>query len=50
MIAIGYPGDASSLPEALAEREAAPRERKALSSFVFGATWGEAPATPLSDS
>ncbi len=40
-IAIGYPGDASSLPEHLKERENAPRERKPLKSFVFAGKWGE---------
>ena len=41
MIAIGYPGEADALPEELAKREAAPRERKPLEEFVFGASWGE---------
>ena len=41
-IAIGYPGDASSLPDQLRERENAPRERKPLKSFVFEGKWGEA--------
>jgi nitroreductase len=40
-IAIGYPGDASSLPDQLRERENAPRERKPLKSFVFTGKWGE---------
>lgn len=39
--AIGYPGDASSLPDQLRERENAPRERKPLKSFVFEGQWGE---------
>lgn len=39
-IAIGYPGDASSLPDQLREREKAPRERKALDSFLFTGAWG----------
>lgn len=39
--AIGYPGDASSLPDQLRERENAPRERKPLNSFVFEGKWGE---------
>lgn len=43
MIAIGHPGDAGDLPDELAAREAAPRERKALTSFVFGATFDTAP-------
>jgi nitroreductase len=37
---IGYPGDASSLPDPLREREVAPRERKSLESFVMGGHWG----------
>lgn len=40
-LAIGYPGDASALPDQLRERENAPRERKALKSFVFEGKWGE---------
>lgn len=39
-IAIGYQGDASTLPEALRERELAPRSRKPLREFVFSETWG----------
>ena len=38
-IALGYPGDPNSLPEDLRTRELAPRERKSLSSFVFGGKW-----------
>jgi nitroreductase len=40
--AIGYPGDPANLPEQLREKEVAPRERKALDSFVFTGLWGEA--------
>ncbi|MEO6202085.1 MAG: nitroreductase family protein [Nitrospirales bacterium] len=40
-IAIGYQGDASTLPEALRERELAPRSRKPLREFVFSDTWGQ---------
>jgi len=40
MVAIGYPGEPDSLPEALAERETAPRARRPLEEFVFGADWG----------
>jgi nitroreductase len=40
-LAIGYPGDSSSLPVALREKELAPRERNPLSTFVFSGTWGE---------
>ncbi len=35
MMAIGYPGDPSLLPEDLRTREAAARERKPLAEFVF---------------
>lgn len=40
-IAIGYPGPATNLSAELQEREAAPRERKPLGTFVFGGTFGE---------
>jgi nitroreductase len=40
-IAIGYPGDPSSLPSDLRERELAPREREPQSAFVFSGKWGE---------
>ncbi len=40
-LAIGYLGDPASLPEALQERDLAPRLRKPLSQFVFGGKWGE---------
>lgn len=42
-LAVGYEGDASTLPEDLRKAEAAPRTRKALSETVFGGTFG-APA------
>lgn len=38
-LALGHPGDASSLPEALAAREAAPRVRKPRSAFAFTGRW-----------
>lgn len=38
---IGYPGDPSSLPDQLRDRELAPRVRKPLNSFVFDGRWGE---------
>jgi nitroreductase len=41
-MAIGYPGEASSLSEPLKQRENAPRSRKPLESFVFADRWGEA--------
>src|SRR6185437_4423453 len=43
MIALGYPGSAHTLPEALRERELAPRTRKPLEEFVFDGKW-EKPA------
>jgi len=48
MIAVGYRGDPDTLPEPPRERERAPRERKELRDFVFGARW-EAPS-PLEES
>lgn len=40
-LAIGYLGDPDALPEDRREAEVAPRDRKPLSDFVFGGTWGE---------
>jgi nitroreductase len=40
VIAVGYPGDADTLPEKLRERERAPRQRKPLGEFVFSGSWG----------
>ena len=39
-IALGYPGDPSSLPGQLKDRENAPRTRKTVDSFVFTGSWG----------
>ena len=39
MIALGYPGSADTLPQALRERETAPRARKQQSEFVFEGQW-----------
>ena len=39
MIALGYPGTLDQLPEALRERELAPRTRKPLDEFVFEGSW-----------
>ena len=39
MLAVGYPGDPKELSDKFRERELAPRQRKELSSFVFGAGW-----------
>jgi nitroreductase len=38
--AIGYPGSSASLPEKLRKRDASPRKRKPLTSFVFEGGWG----------
>ncbi len=40
-IAIGYKGDPARLPDALKERDFAPRQRKPLSQFVFTGKWGD---------
>jgi nitroreductase len=40
VIALGYPGNADSLPEKLREREMSQRTRKPLESFVFSGSWG----------
>ncbi len=39
-IAIGYAGDPDALPDHLKERDLAARERRPLSDFVFGGSWG----------
>ena len=43
-LAIGYKADAAGLPDALRERDQAPRKRKPASQFVFTGSWGQ-PAT-----
>lgn len=43
-IALGYAGEAESLPEPLRARELAPRTRKPLEQFVFTGRWGEVAA------
>lgn len=40
-IALGYPGDPSSLPDPLRQREMGVRDRKPASSFVFTGAWGK---------
>ncbi len=40
VVAVGYLGDAADLPEALREREDAPRSRRSLSETAFQGTWG----------
>jgi len=39
-IAIGYKADPAKLPDALRERDMAPRQRKPLNNFVFTGRWG----------
>jgi nitroreductase len=46
-VAFGRPGDPAMLPEELRKKDAAPRARKPLRDFVFGAEWGR-PAAWLS--
>jgi nitroreductase len=38
--AIGYPGNSAELPEKLRKRDASPRKRRPLTSFVFEGGWG----------
>ncbi len=40
-LAIGYKADPAKLPDALKERDLAPRQRKPLSEFVFAGKWGD---------
>src|ERR1017187_2041558 len=40
-MAIGYKADSAKLPDALKERDLAPRQRKPLSKFVFTGQWGK---------
>jgi nitroreductase len=42
-VALGYLGRADSLPEALRQREEAPRTRKPLNKFVFSGSWNQKP-------
>ncbi len=45
-LAIGYRASAEQLPDALRERDLAPRTRKPAGQFVFSGTWGQpAPLT-----
>ena len=43
MIAVGYPGDPSELPDYLRERELKPRERNAIGKFVSFERWNRPP-------
>jgi len=40
-IALGYPGNADRLPEALRQRHTAPRSRRPLEQIVYSGTWGQ---------
>ena len=40
MIAVGYPGDLTVLPDYLQQREVTPRERKPLAEISFAGQWG----------
>ena len=40
-LAVGYAADPDRLPEALKERDLAPRTRNPLAAFVFGGKWGD---------
>ncbi|MCZ6653701.1 MAG: nitroreductase family protein, partial [Planctomycetota bacterium] len=44
-LAIGYKADSAQLPDALKERDLAPRQRKPLTQFVFTGKWGQ--SSPL---
>lgn len=41
MLAVGYEGDASNLPDELKARELAERKRKPLGELFFNGTWGK---------
>jgi nitroreductase len=44
VIALGHPGCADALPEAVRVKEEAPRQRKPLGAFVHGGCWGRTPS------
>jgi nitroreductase len=41
MVAVGYAGDASQLPDDLKERELAPRKRKPVADLFFDSAWNK---------
>jgi nitroreductase len=47
MIAVGYPGELSVLPDYLQQRELKPRERKPLTEIAFSGQWGHSLPSPL---
>jgi len=46
MIAVGYPGELSVLPDYLQQRELKPRERKSLTEIAFSGQWGHSLPSP----
>jgi hypothetical protein len=48
-MAIGYKVDPAKLPDALKERDLAPRQRKPLSEFVFTGQWENPSSLALKD-
>jgi hypothetical protein len=40
MIALGYPGDSTVLPDRLREREIRPRDRHPIAAWTFSGQWG----------
>jgi len=46
MIAVGYPGELSVLPDYLQQREIKPRERKPLTDIAFSGQWGHSLPPP----
>ncbi|MEQ1795194.1 MAG: nitroreductase family protein [Nitrospira sp.] len=46
MIAVGYPGELSVLPDYLQQRELKPRERKPLTEIAFSGQWGHSLPSP----
>jgi len=48
-MAIGYKADPAKPPDALKERDLAPRQRKPLSEFVFTGQWGNPSPLALKD-
>lgn len=46
MIAVGYPGELSALPDYLQQRELKPRERKPLTEIAFSGQWGHSLPSP----
>ncbi len=47
MMAVGYPGELSVLPDYLQQRELKPRERKPLTEIAFSGQWGHSLPSPL---